>query len=119
MPTPALRRIIVERFPYGSFKYVGGDINTVKEFSMKKKLIIGAFVVCLLAFVAVMAFSQSSTNVRWEYTIRNTGNFDMIRNDGQNVFTAVANELGQQGWELISVTRTDNVNNLIFKRRLP
>jgi hypothetical protein len=31
-PTAALRQIIVKKFPYGNFKYVGGDINTAKEF---------------------------------------------------------------------------------------
>ena len=34
---------------------------------MNKKLIILAMLICLLAFVVVMAFSQTSPNVRWEY----------------------------------------------------
>jgi TRAP-type mannitol/chloroaromatic compound transport system substrate-binding protein len=69
---------------------------------MNKKLIIGALVVCLLAFVAVMAFSQSSTNVRWEYSSSWPSVSDM-------------NDKGQQGWELVAVSN----NQAIFKRRLP
>jgi len=30
--SPALRRIIFENGPYGLFIFVGGDINTAKEF---------------------------------------------------------------------------------------
>ena len=62
---------------------------------MNKKLIIGALVVCLLAFVAVMAFSQSSANVRWEYTILS------IQGQSVNQAQGASNNLGAQGWELV------------------
>ena len=58
---------------------------------MNKKIIIWALVVCLLAFVAVFTFSQSSSNVRWEYTT----------NADQNL--ASNNELGRQGWEVVAL----------------
>ena len=80
---------------------------------MNKKIIIGVLMFCLLAFAAVMAFSQNvpSGNVRWEYT---TITFDIDR----------ANQLGQQGWELVtSSAQTNGVSQssyfLVFKRRLP
>ena len=75
---------------------------------MNKKIVIGAFVICLLAFVAVMAFSQSSANVRWEYMTLNWGS-------SESGFVARANELGQQSWELV----TANTSSSAFKRRLP
>jgi hypothetical protein len=78
---------------------------------MKKKIIIGALVVCLLVFVAVFAFSQSSANVRWEYT-----SFDARGTTRSTEAIERANQLGGQGWELIS---TEDTNGLwIFKRRL-
>ena len=82
---------------------------------MNKKLIIGALVVCLLAFVAVMAFSQTSSNVRWEYnTLR-------IRTTDASVLTENANRLGIEGWELVTSTFDFDADRytLFFKRRLP
>jgi hypothetical protein len=70
---------------------------------MKKKLIIGALVVCLLVFVAVFAFSQNSSNSRWEYT--------QCRYQ-----TDQLNQLGAQGWEAVS---SDHRDNVLLKRRLP
>ena len=67
---------------------------------MKKRIIIGALVICLLASVAVLAFSQSSTNVRWEY-ISIMNDFSVER----------LNTLGQQGWEY--------AGDAILKRRIP
>ena len=77
---------------------------------MNKKIIIGALVVCLLAFVAVFAFSQSSANVRWEYTA-----FDVSRPNGLNARIEMMNRLGREGWELVTNGYDDM---LIFKRRL-
>ena len=77
---------------------------------MKKKIIISVLVFCLLAFVAVMAFSQSNSNVRWEYN-----NVNMWDNFNSNWNVQRANELGQEGWELVAIQS----HNWIFKRRLP
>ena len=69
---------------------------------MNKKFIFLAMVVCLLAFVAVIAFSQTGPNVRWEYT-------EIQINIDQ------ANSLGREGWELV----TESSGWWVFKRRLP
>jgi hypothetical protein len=42
---------MVNKFPYGSLKYVNGDIKAVKEFLMKKIKIIG-----IIALVAAIVF---------------------------------------------------------------
>ena len=77
---------------------------------MNKKLIFSVLLVCLLAFVAVMAFAQSSPSVRWEYT-----SFSGSLSDAGTI--KKANELGAEGWELI--TRDAGGGHLIFKRRVP
>jgi hypothetical protein len=72
---------------------------------MNKNIVIGVFLICLLAFVAVFAFSQSNTSVRWEF-MRVTDFWQL-------------NELGEQGWELVSVTDSNARMNFFLKRRLP
>ena len=74
---------------------------------MSKKLIFLVMLVLLLAFVAVWAFAQNSPSIRWEYTSFN-GPFE-------DRSIQRANELGKQGWELI----TNGGSFWIFKRRLP
>jgi hypothetical protein len=80
---------------------------------MNKKLLLGALVVCLLAFVAVFTFSQSSTNIRWEYTASLDGSGEEM------------NRLGREGLELVTILelKPGGINvtgyNLIYKRRLP
>ena len=77
---------------------------------MNKKLIFSVLLICLLAFAAVLAFGQSGPSVRWEYRVARTGEL---------------NELGAEGWELVSVTAVGNpaANNVVekayLKRRLP
>jgi hypothetical protein len=70
---------------------------------MNKKLIFSVLLICLLAIVAVLAFGQNSSSVRWEYTSISYSDFN-----------SRANQLGSTGWELVAAT-----NNLYFKRRLP
>jgi hypothetical protein len=71
--------------------------------------------VCLLAFVAVMAFSQSSPNVSWEYAILYSESLSRTQ------FIERANRLGQEGWELVTQANIANDvdGTLVFKRRLP
>jgi hypothetical protein len=92
-------------------KYVGGDINTAKEFFMnKKRLILLVMLVLLLTFVAVMAFSQSSSNVRWEFK------FVGYREATVENFSS----LYSQGWEIVGSGRnTSNDESWLLKRRLP
>jgi len=74
---------------------------------MNKKIIIGILVICLLAFVAVIAFAQTSSNVRWEYRW-SSGN------------TNVLNELGAQGWKVVAIDTNlfqSNSNFALLKRR--
>jgi hypothetical protein len=82
---------------------------------MNKKIILGVMLICLLAFVAVMAFSQSSPYVRWEYTILYSETLT------REQFIASANALGWQGWELVTSANIarDIGGTLVFKRRLP
>jgi hypothetical protein len=77
---------------------------------MNKKLIFSVLLVCLLAFVAVMAFSQTSQNVRWEYTY-----FDSRAYLNSGAINPELNRLGQEGWELVL---GDNYG-CVLKRRLP
>lgn len=89
---------------------------------MNKKIIISAIVICLLVFVAVLAFTQNSQNVRWEYTIRYIGQHDISDPQKNNYVKSIANKLGEEGWELTSVlggVPVNNITGLIFKRRLP
>ena len=75
---------------------------------MNKKLIISAVLICLLlAFAAVMAFGQNSPNVRWEYHRY----YDRNATDAQDMERA--NQLGAQGWELVTYVN----GQMIFKRR--
>ena len=62
-----------------------GTINRIGVF-MNKKIIIWLLIGCLLLFVTVWTFAQSSPRVRWEYTILDT-------NANINAF----NNLGQEG----------------------
>jgi len=82
---------------------------------MKKKIILAVLVVCFLVFVSVIAFSQTSPIVQWEYiTIRYT-------ND------EAVNSLGKEGWELVQILEirpganggTITGYHYVFKRRLP
>jgi uncharacterized membrane protein len=116
MYATALRRIIFRKFPYGNFKYVGGDINAVKEFFMNKKLIFSVLLVCLLAVVAVVAFAQNSPkpgSERWEYTILEV-DYPLGGARDNNQFIQDTNRLGAQGWELVSTGSRIH----IFKRKL-
>ena len=78
---------------------------------MNKKIIFPVILVCLLVSAAVLAYSQSNANVRWEYT----SVFGYISSP---VTLRRANELGQQGWELVC-NQGDSGDLLVFKRRLP
>ena len=69
---------------------------------MKRKIVVVVLVICLLAFVAVFAFSQSSPNVRWEY---------------RTCHYSELNEFGAQGWE--AVGNIGERNYFLLKRRLP
>ena len=82
---------------------------------MNKKLIFSVLLVCLLVGLAVVAFGQTSSNVRWEYR--------WIRSESKNSPPSIQrlNELGMEGWELVTVT-TDFETDwyyAYFKRRLP
>ena len=72
---------------------------------MNKKIIIVVMVICLLSLIAVFAFSQSSPNVRWEYTRVMFG----------SNFWDTANARGNEGWEMFATTNQE----ALFKRRLP
>ena len=90
---------------------------------MNKKLIFFGILVCLLVFVAVLAFSQNNQNIRWEYTslsISLTRNEDRTYRNLDTLNTR-ANTLGREGWELVSSVENWNsgVFTLFFKRRLP
>jgi hypothetical protein len=76
---------------------------------MNKKIIFGVMLVCLLAFGVVMAFSQSSPSVRWEYR--------SFRSDNNTIERA--DMLGREGWELVTIGSVDGYVHLVFKRRLP
>jgi hypothetical protein len=81
---------------------------------MNKKLVFSVLLVCLLAGVAVLACSQSSQTVRWEYTTLYVG--DLRTSE----MPTEMNKLGQEGWEFAAACANGNApNTLIFKRRLP
>jgi len=81
---------------------------------MKKKIIFAVVTVCLLVFVSVVAFSQSNTVQKWEYTIL------MYKDD------AGLNAMGKEGWELVQMLEIKLGNaqtvmgyNCVYKRKLP
>jgi uncharacterized protein YxeA len=81
---------------------------------MKKKIIFVVVAVCLLVFVSVVAFSQSKTVDKWEYTILKYKDDDGL------------NSMGNQGWELIQILeiklgkdQTVMGYNCVYKRKLP
>ncbi|MDR0301587.1 MAG: hypothetical protein LBI04_04640 [Treponema sp.] len=82
---------------------------------MKKKIIISLMVVCLLAFVTVLAFSQNSPSVRWEYRVLNL--YSVRGADDYADLVPTMNNLGKEGWECIGAPGAGD--EFIFKRRLP
>jgi hypothetical protein len=68
--------------------------------------------VCILVFMAVMAFSQTSPNVCWEYTAIS------VQNSNPSEVTARSNQLGQEGCELVTGYTSSPAYGLIFKLRL-
>jgi hypothetical protein len=87
-----------------------------RRFLMNKKLIFSLLLaVCLLAIVSVVVFGQASSNVRWEYTTFDSGSLS------QEQIREQLNTLGQQGWDLVTVTRDKERSSpsiMVFKRRL-
>jgi hypothetical protein len=82
---------------------------------MSKRIVFLVLLVLILTFAAVMAFSQSGQNVRWEYTALSS------RELTSDAIVRRANALGQEGWELVTSTASITSNTpglLIFKRRL-
>ena len=83
---------------------------------MNKRTVIGVLVICLIAFVAVIAFAQGSPNIRWEYTVIDSATLSPAGIQEQS------NRLGQEGWQYISSTRCCHRGApaiMVFKRRLP
>jgi hypothetical protein len=78
---------------------------------MNKKIVFMVMLVFLLVSAAVIAYSQSSQNVRWEYT----SVFGYVSSPATQ---KRVNDLGQQGWELVC-NQGDSGDLLVFKRRLP
>jgi len=81
---------------------------------MKKNIILAVMVICFLVFVSVIAFSQTSPSVNWEYrTVRYTNDETL-------------NSMGKEGWELVQFLEIRSTGsglitgyNCAFKRRLP
>jgi hypothetical protein len=82
---------------------------------MNKKLIFSVMLVCLLAFVAVMAFAQNSPNTRWEYRVLSV--YSVKGADDYEDLVPAMNNLGKEGWECIGAP--GDGTEFIFKRRLP
>jgi len=88
---------------------------------MNKKIIFSVVLVGLLAFVAVMAFSQNNSQnnppVCWEYKVLSKQY--TFKEGDVRLFEEEANKLGAQGWELVSVQGYARITYHYFKRRLP
>ena len=74
----------VNKFPYGSFKYVCGDIKDVKEFFMKKVLVL--FIVGVVFFGTCSAQNANAQNANNERRI--IGTWVNNRTGGPWVFNA-------------------------------
>ena len=74
---------------------------------MNKKIIFSSLLICLLAFAAILACGQDSSNARWEYKSISFSSDE---------FTKRANALGMEGWEFIQ--RDSGIGLYFFKRRL-
>jgi hypothetical protein len=82
---------------------------------MNKKLVFEVMLVGLVALVTVLVFTQSSQNVRWEYS------FITVATVSDAEVKAKADVLGKEGWELVSgsIKGSSTEKFLSFKRRLP
>ena len=82
---------------------------------MDKKKMFLLLTVFLLVFVTVIVYSQSDSNIRWEYNVFTTQDASEI--------VSRSNRLGSHGWELVSTTLKDwngqTTYTLFFKRRTP
>ena len=80
---------------------------------MNKKIIFSSLLICLLAFAAILACGQDSSNARWEYMTMHVDSNDRYK--PENVISKM-NKLGMEGCEYISGTIFEN--RIMFKRRL-
>jgi len=99
----------LKNFRNGNFKYVGGDINTIKEFFMNKKLLFSTMLVILFAFILVpRVFAQQSIYV----SMNGNDDYDgLSETNAKKSFRVALNEARIKSIKTITVIGTINVNN--------
>lgn len=84
------------------------------------------FIYTIAATIALLAAFMScdkSKPERWEYKVIKIGYYDYDRNSEHKAeYVAKMNNIGEEGWELVSVTTSSNFSDQFtgfFKRKLP
>jgi hypothetical protein len=76
-------------------------------------------VVTLFGTAAIFCGAGSSGSGRWEYTFVSSKDNIFHYEDRREQFIQEANNLGKDGWELVSAPSWDGRVGAIFKRKLP
>jgi hypothetical protein len=76
---------------------------------MKKSIILVCAMSLIIGLTAIVLFAQNSVSapVQWEYKLQ------------YNINEKKCNELGEDGWELVSVADVKGLTTYAFKRKKP
>jgi len=90
---------------------------------MQYKLYIFGLAVISLLWLPSVALTADLTAQKWEYKVIRAGDFEGNApidklDQWQNYMADRMNEMGKQGWELVSVSRGEGLVMFFFKRQI-
>src|SRR3569623_1491418 len=90
---------------------------------MKYKIYILKLAVISLLWLPSVAITAELTAQKWEYKVIRAGEFEGNApidklDQWQNYMADRMNEMGKQGWELVSVSRGEGLVMFFFKRQI-